>query len=134
MSIKLLTAEHLAAFKRLGRQDGNDAVIVAKFFLPSHNFYWYFTEFDPETGIGFGFANLNNPDCAELGDISLYELANLRRRTQFSLEEPDKNPPFTEIRVGGADCPLGVERDIHFPIGTVRLAEVMGKIRAGGHV
>lgn len=133
-AIKLLTTEHIAAFDRLGRQSGDSAKVVAKFFLPSHNFYWYFTEFDPTTGIGFGFANLNDPQCAELGDTSLYELANLRRRTQFSLEEPEKNPPLTEIKVGGADCPLGVERDLHFPIAKISIGEVMQKIRAGGHV
>jgi hypothetical protein len=133
-AIKLLTAAHMEAFKRLGRQDHKDAKVVVKFFLPSHGFYWYLTEFDPSTGIGFGFANLADPQMAELGEISLYELANLRRRTQFDLEDPSKNPPLTEIKVGGADCPIGVERDLHFPIGTMSIDDIMAKVKAGGHV
>lgn len=133
-AIKFLTAEHMKAFKRLGKQ-GEDAVVVVKFFNPMGAGTWYITEFDPATGIGFGFADLGDPTFAEMGDINLYELANIRRRgVQFSLDEPEKNPPLTEIKVGGRDCPLGIERDLYFPIGTVKLKDVIQKIKAGGHV
>jgi hypothetical protein len=133
-AIKLLTAAHMEAFKRLGRQRGDDAKVVVKFFNPLGAATWYFTEFDPETGIGYGFATLGDPECAERGYTSLYELANIRRRKQFSLDEPEKNPPLTEIKVGGADCPLGIERDLHFPIGSMTIGDVIKTVKSGGHV
>lgn len=129
MAIKILTKEHVDAFKKFGRQDGDDAKVILKLFLPSHNFYWFITEYDPETGIGFGFANLNDPQCAEMGDIDLYELVNLRRRTPV-----DRSTPLTEVKVGGPDCPIGVERDIHFKIGSWTIGDVAEAIKSGKRV
>ncbi len=85
---QLITQELLDRFHQLGRQEGMDAIIVAKFFVPWSNWIWFATEFDPEDFIFFGLVHgFEN----ELGSFSLLELLNVR------------GP-------GG----LRIERDLHF--------------------
>ena len=58
MTQKLITAAITNASKKFGlySQDGKrgKAVVLARFFTPASNMTWYMTEFDPETGDGFG--------------------------------------------------------------------------------
>ena len=58
MTQKLITAAITNASKKFGlySQDGKrgKAVVLARFFTPASNMTWYLTEFDPETGDGFG--------------------------------------------------------------------------------
>ncbi len=89
----LLTKELTNQFPRLYETDGRpkDQVrIIAKFFHPLSAATWYATEYDPEERIFFGFVNLGDPYCAELGYFSLDELES--------------------VKVMG----LGIERDLHF--------------------
>jgi hypothetical protein len=74
--------------------------VIAKFFNPVGAGTWFAVEFDPDERIFFGYVNLGDDDCAELGYFSLDEL------------EAIKLP-------GG----LTIERDRYF--GNHTLAEVM---------
>jgi hypothetical protein len=86
-----------------------DTMVHCKLFNPAGVGTWYITAFDPETNEAFGFVNLNNPQCAELGYISIDELTSLR-------------------------LPMGmkIERDAHFD--SMPLQEVMDKVQSGRHV
>lgn len=126
-AIKILTSAHVNAFKKFGRQDHSEAKVILKLFFRSET--WYITEYDPSTGIAFGFTDLGCARMAEQGSIDLYELININRRTRV-----DPSTPLTEVKVGGVDCPLGVERDIRYPIGKVLLREVIEKVKNGQHV
>jgi len=64
-----------------------DKVCQVKFFHPFCSWTWYAVEFDPETGIFFGWVDGNFP---EWGNFSLEEMQN------------------TKVRG------LGMERDRHF--------------------
>jgi hypothetical protein len=131
-TIKALTKEHVDAFKRLGRQDHSEALIVLKLFLPSHNFYWYLTELetDPNSedfGIGFGFCDLNDPQNAELGSVDIFELLNLNRTPQIDRETCKD---LRDIRIGGPGaCWRVVERDIHYPVAKTPISEVISVIK-----
>lgn len=48
--------------------------IICRLFNPAGVGTWYLTEYYPEIKTFFGYANLGDPDCAELGYISLQEL------------------------------------------------------------
>ena len=134
-TIKALTKAQADRFKKLGRQDKPDAEVVAKFFLPTHGFYWFFTELetDPESedyGIGFGYANLADPQCAELGTIDLFELLSLNRRGRSLDRTRDR---LIDIRIGGPEACFGVvERDIHWS--PRPLNEVIDLIQNDKHV
>lgn len=56
---------------------GHDALVYAHYWLGGAD--WYVTEFDPETGDCFGWAELL-PGCGELGYFSLQDLEGARRR------------------------------------------------------
>ena len=137
MSIQALTKEHVKAFERLGCQDHEDAVVVLKLFDPRGASTWYLTELDcdpnsDEYGLGFGYCILNGDvEMSELGGVYIFELLNLRRRIELT---PENTPDLTNVRMGARDSVLVIERDLHFPIGKVKVRDVMDKIRAGGHV
>jgi len=87
--MKLLTKEILKQLPQLGETDNQiDPVAVVRFFNPCGIGTWWACEFDPETGIFFGKADLGFP---ELGSFSLQEL---------------------ESYVGPLG--LGIERDLYF--------------------
>lgn len=87
--MKLLTEEIKKQLPGLGETDDQiDPIAIVKFFNPCGIGTWWAVEFDPESGIFFGKADLGFP---ELGTFSLYELESYR--SQFG---------------------LGIERDIHF--------------------
>lgn len=52
--------------------DPADKVIAAHYFVGSCD--WWLVEYDPETGIGWGYASLGDDEFAEWGDVSLPEL------------------------------------------------------------
>lgn len=68
---KLMTKEMEKRFKELGEQDVPNPVVVAKFFHPFSNWYWFATAYDPETRCFFGYV-MGHED--ELGYFSLDEL------------------------------------------------------------
>ena len=73
--MKLLTKQLEARFARLGRQDHEEAIIVAKFFTPDSSWTWYATEYDPEDQMFFGLVDGLE---VELGPFSLDELASIK--------------------------------------------------------
>lgn len=100
---KVFTADQLAKLATLPlySQDSKkgETLAVVKFFCGSYA--WYITELDASTGEAFGVTV--NQYGAELGYISVPELANLVAHTRIS---------------GGGlsgSFPFGVERDITFP-------------------
>ena len=55
----------------------NDKICHVKFFHPMCNMTWYATEFDPETGLFFGWVDGQFP---EWGNFSLQEMESLNVR------------------------------------------------------
>lgn len=104
----LMTKAIKERFAKLGRQEdqGEKAIVVAKFFTPDSNWTWYATEFDAENGEFFGLVKGFE---TEYGYFSLAELE-------------------------GAKGPMGlpIERDLHFK--EITVGEVKAKLDAGGHV
>jgi len=49
-------------------------VIYQKWEIPQIGFYWLIAELDPKENLAFGYANLNDDQCAEWGYISIEEL------------------------------------------------------------
>ena len=88
---KMLTEAILKKVPALYSQDGKgmDAIAYAKFFNPCGSQSWFMSEYDPETGLAFGY--VTGTPFPELGYFSLDELAEIR-------------------------LPMGlyIERDIHF--------------------
>lgn len=73
--MKLLTKEILERFAKVGRQEGEDAVVIAKFFTPWGKWTFWFTEYDPETRTFFGLVQGHE---TELGYSSLDEIEAVR--------------------------------------------------------
>ena len=71
--MELLTKELEARFAHVGRQEeqGDDAIVIAKFFTPDSSWTWWATEYDPETREFFGLVQGHE---TELGYFSLDEL------------------------------------------------------------
>jgi len=63
--------------------------IYAHYFCALKNYDWFAYEYDPETREFFGFANLDNPDFAELGYFSLTEFEELNKMYGFNIIERD---------------------------------------------
>jgi Protein of unknown function (DUF2958) len=90
--MKLLTKELEARFKEVGSQeDLADPIVIAKFFNPVGQGYWFATEYDPTDKIFFGYVSLFGDYNDEWGSFSLEELESVRG-------------------FGG----LGIERDLYF--------------------
>ena len=87
----------------------SEQFVYAKLFNPYGIGTWYITSYDPETKEAFGFVNLNDPQMAELGYISIEELENLKL-------------PFRGK----------IERDIHFS--KMKLQDVIDKVKNNIHV
>ena len=92
----------------IGSQDGcgMDALVVVKYFFPAGRYTLYVTEaeFDGEDAQLFGYClSPFGEDCDEWGYASLAELRSLRVRG------------------------LTIERDLHFPITTRTVADVLGR-------
>lgn len=84
MTQKLITTAITNASKKFGlySQDGKrgQAVVLARFFTPASNMTWYMTEFDPETGDGFGVV----VGCeTEWGYFNLNEMQNAKMQSGF---------------------------------------------------
>jgi hypothetical protein len=75
---KMITAAVAKQLPALYAQDGSsDPTVYLKLFNPCGAATWYITEWDGEDTF-FGYADLGDPMCAELGYISKSELENLR--------------------------------------------------------
>ena len=56
----------------------DDKICQVKFFHPFSNMTWYATEYDPETGMFFGW--VFNGQSSEWGNFSLAEMKSLKVR------------------------------------------------------
>ena len=121
--MKLFTKEVMDRLEKQGNtrsKKPEEIMVVAKFFNPAGVGTWYvYDYYRPEDGgelredgtpeIFTAFANLNDPLCAECGDVSTEELESFKGR--FG---------------------LGIEREIGFK--PRPLHEIIDKIKSGGHV
>jgi hypothetical protein len=71
--MELLTVELVSRFRQLGQQ-GENPIIVAKFFNPCGAGTWYATEYDPETRTFFGYVSIFGDWNDAWGYFSLDEL------------------------------------------------------------
>lgn len=77
---ELLPDSVAASLPALYANEGeSDPVALVKFFCPYSAAVWYITEYDPEQGLAFGWADLGF-GCGELGYISVEELATAEKR------------------------------------------------------
>jgi len=91
--MKLMTKELENKFKKIGKQDeGDDPIVVAKFFNPAGAGTWFATEFYPGERLFFGYVSIFGDHCDEWGYFSLDELESV------------SISPFG----------LGIERDLFF--------------------
>lgn len=110
-TMELLTKEIEAKFAKVGYQ-GDKSVeeinVICKWFNPMGAGTWYAYE-RLDDDVFMCFANLDDPDMAELGTVSIGELRSL------------------ELPFG-----MGIERDRSFR--PIKLSDVIDKIKSGGHV
>ena len=85
--------------------------VIAKFFNAGGAGTWYCYEYLPEEETFWCYANLGDPQFAELGKVSLAELVSFQGMFQ-----------------------LGIERDIHFEVGKYTVQEIIDKVQNGQHV
>jgi hypothetical protein len=72
-----------------------EKMIVQKWEMASIGFYWLIAEYDPKEQLAFGYANLNDNQCAEWGYISIKELEESGAR----LVEEWKPMKFKDITI-----------------------------------
>ena len=72
--MKLMTKAIRDEFKKTGRQEGDDAKVIAKFFTPWSNWTWYACEFDADQGLFFGLVKGQD---MEMGYFTLAELESI---------------------------------------------------------
>lgn len=115
MAQKLIIKAIETAFAKQGdtsEMESKDIKIVCKFFNPCGAGAWYVYDRDPDCHDRlWAFCNLGDSSQAGCGTVSLSELEEIR-------------------------LPLGmrIERDIHFNSLSISLADVIEKIKNGGHV
>jgi len=111
--MKIITKAIEAAFAKQGdtsQKSMKDIKIVMKLFNPMGAGTWYIYE-HLEEDIYMCFANLGDPEMAEMGTVSMTEITSLRL-------------PFG----------LGIERDMHFEPLSRTLQDVYDTVKSGGHV
>lgn len=97
--MKLLTDTLKQRFKEVGKQ-GENPLVITKFFNPFGSATWYATEYDPETNICYGYVTGLVED--EWGSFSIDELEAYSQ--EISMEIFGK-----KITTTGK-----LERDLHF--------------------
>ena len=79
-----------------------DKVIHLHYFVRSCD--WWLAEYDPPARLGWGYACLGDPDCAEWGNVSLPELESLYQEGHLELDERGRPVRFFPTLI--------VERDL----------------------
>ena len=111
--MKILTQEILDAFAKQGdtsQKSAKDIKIVLKLFNPTGAGTWYLYE-KLDDDVYMCFANLDDPEMAECGTVSMSELLDFKG--MFG---------------------LGIERDKFFKPLSRTLEEVINIVKSGGHV
>ena len=99
-TMKLLTKSLEKALPALYSQDGkgDEAIVHVKFFSPGGAATWFATEYDPESRIFFGYADLfgqGPAGGAELGNFSLDEMESVRLPMGLKIERDIRFTPCT---------------------------------------
>lgn len=82
--MKLMTKELIKKMPGIGETENQeDPIALVKFFNPTGIGTWWASEFDPETGMLFGKADLGFP---ELGYFNLKELKGYKGRFGLGIE------------------------------------------------
>lgn len=86
---KIFREDDLKGIPALYEQDGkgDKAIVHLAVQIPYTGFVWLITEFNPEEDLFFGFACLNDLQCAELGYISKIELEDLAKQYSLKIEK-----------------------------------------------
>ena len=71
---------------------GRDAIVYEHYFVGGCD--WYITEYDPETNVAFGWAELL-PGCGELGYVDMTELESVLAQRMFPVERELDWQPVT---------------------------------------
>jgi hypothetical protein len=71
----LLSEELKARFKKVGKQETDNPVIVAKFFNPCGAGTWYLSEYSEMSNLGYGY--VTGFDTNEWGYVSIAELEGI---------------------------------------------------------
>jgi hypothetical protein len=100
--MKLLTKELIKQIPTLAETDElgiEESFAYAKFFNPMGNHQWFITAYDPEQNLAFGYVNLNDPQMAELGYISIQEIENIKLPFGMTIERDRgfSKMPLTEV-------------------------------------
>ena len=105
---KLLTADILRRIPALySTEKVKDPTVHVKLFTPCSDYTWLLTEYDPAQNLAFGYAyRSGHPDGAELGYVSLDELAALR--TSWGTQGVERDTSFLPCPLSEAmarECP-----------------------------
>jgi hypothetical protein len=73
---QLLTKQLKARFKKVGKQQTADPIIIAKFFNPCGGETWYVSEYTEDENMAYGY--VTGFEVNEWGYFSLDELQTLR--------------------------------------------------------
>jgi hypothetical protein len=73
---QLLTKSLKARFKKVGKQETSDPIIIAKFFNPCGAETWYITEYNEEENMCYGY--MTGSWDKEWGYFSMAELESIR--------------------------------------------------------
>lgn len=94
---KMLTKAIERDFAKIGSQEGSeDPIAVAKWFDACSRWTWYATEYDPETGICFGYVISGlGSDCDEWGYFSVVEIGTIRNSMGLPIERDCYREPGT---------------------------------------
>ena len=86
--MKLMTKEVAKTIPALYSQEKvADPIVYAKFFDPTGRGTWLVTELDSDGDTCFGFViSPLGPDCDELGNFSIQELASVKGRLGLGIE------------------------------------------------
>ena len=85
--MKLMTKAIEKRFAKIGSQENEkDPIVVAKFFNPTGSGTWFATEYEPKTGMFFGYVSIYGDHNDEWGYFSLSELTNYRGRFGLGIE------------------------------------------------
>ena len=75
-------------------ENEKDPTVQVKFFSPWNGWTWYATEYDPETGIFFGYVR---GAFNELGSFSMQEFEEMNKSKGFSFIERDLHFGFDRM-------------------------------------
>jgi len=83
-----------------------DPTVKVKLFTPWAGWTWLLTEYDPKEKLAFGFVyNAAEPDCAELGYISIDELESVTGPMGLKIERDIHWTPMPMSEAKKAECP-----------------------------